>query len=343
MAVERIRAGALFACGIALALTRQVAAQTPPDFPAWLDGMRLEAVAAGISQSTVDAALGDIEPVQRILERDRHQAEFILRYRDYLDRVATRDNIERGRDLLARHGDLLARVADKYQVQPRFILAIWGIETRYGRVKATMPVFPALATLAYDRRRSSFFRKELVAALRMVDRQYIDLASMKGSWAGAMGQPQFIPSSYLTYAQDFDGDGRRDIWSTKADVFASIANYLAQHGWNRSETWGRLVSLPDGFEARLAELRRTKRSGCRAIDKMTVPKLLSEWQAMGVRRAYGNRDLPTREMPASLVRPDGPDGPSFLVYRNYHAILRYNCAHHYGLTVGTLADRIVGR
>ncbi len=330
------------ALAVALAFGIARAGETPPNFAAWLDEFRLEAAADGISQATIDAALAGLEPVQRILERDRNQAEFKLTFEDYLRRVAKPKTIARGREMLQKHRDLLRRVARRYRVQPRFIVAIWGIETRYGAVEGTMPVIPALATLAYDVRRSRYFRKELISALRMLDLNHIDLASMKGSWAGAMGQPQFIPSSYLAFAADFDGDGRRDIWRNEADVFASIANYLAKHGWSDNQSWGRQVRLPAGFADRLGEWARSGRSGCRAIDNMTAAKPLSAWQALGVRRADGS-DLPTRDLPASLVRADGGDARSYLVYKNYHAVLRYNCAHHYGLTVGTLADRIANR
>ena len=315
------------------------AGQPPADFADWLDALRQEAAREGISQTTIDTALADLQPVQRILERDRNQAEFKLTLKTYMNRVVRPKNVARGREMMQTHRDLLRRVARRYRVQPRFIVAIWGIETRYGAVEGTMPVIPALATLAYDVRRSRYFRKQLFNALRMLDRNYIDLASMKGSWAGAMGQPQFIPSSYLAYAADFDGDGRRDIWHNEADVFASIANYLAKHGWADDQTWGRRVRVPDGLADRLGDFARSGRSGCRAIDRMTIAKPLSAWQSLGVRRADGS-DLPTRDLPASLVRADGGAGGDYLVYKNYHAVLRYNCAHHYGLTVGTLADHI---
>jgi membrane-bound lytic murein transglycosylase B len=241
--------------------------------------------------------------------------------------------------LLRENADLLAEVSGKYGVQPRFIVAIWGIETRYGRVRGSMPVVPALATLAFDRRRSKFFRNELLQALRMVDRGYIELEKMNGSWAGAMGQSQFIPSSYMAYAVDFDGDGRRDIWESRADVFASIANYLKQHRWNSDLTWGREVKLPADFDATLKSLGTDKDGRCRALRGITPKRTLAQWQAMGVRRADG-RDLPTRAISAALVPPSQSNGPAFLVYDNYRSILRYNCAHLYGLTVGMLADAI---
>ena len=338
-----MKTAAAFALGLGLLLpgaTGMAQSTTEsPTWPAWLAEFKTEAAAAGIDQAILDRAFAGVEPVKRIVERDRHQGEFKLTFADYLDRVVKPQVIARGRELGRRHGDLLRRVADKYGVQPRFILAIWGIETRFGRVRGTMPVIPALATLAWDMRRSKFFRNELMSALQMLQHGYIELADMTGSWAGAMGQPQFIPSSYMAYAQDFDGDGHRDIWRNQGDVFASIANYLARQGWSDDQTWGREVRLPAGFAATVATLGRKPGSGCRAIDAMTADKPLSAWQAMGVRRDDG-RDLPSRDLAAALVQPDGAGGRSFLVYRNYQSILRYNCAHLYGLTVGILADRI---
>ncbi|WP_417518021.1 lytic murein transglycosylase [Minwuia sp.] len=326
-----------------LVLVSPARSQDLPDFDIWLNEVRTEALAEGISAGVLDVALRDVQPVRRIVERDRSQAEFKLTYQIYADRLLTPTNIRVGNQRLREEAAVLGEIEKKYGVQPRFILAIWGMETRYGAVKPTMPVIPALATLAYDRRRSSYFRRELFQALWMLEKGHIDHASMLGSWAGAMGQPQFMPSSYMAYARDFDGDGRRDIWNTRADVFASIANYLKSHGWHSDQTWGRRVLLPaDAESVRSAMPKRTKKSGCRAIDAMSGPLRLSEWQALGVRRMDG-RDLPTRDLPASLVEPDGPGGPAFLVYRNYHSILRYNCAHLYGLTVSALADQIAAK
>ncbi|HCO90199.1 MAG TPA: lytic murein transglycosylase [Alphaproteobacteria bacterium] len=319
--------------------TAAPAVQDGPDFAEWLAEFKRDAIADGISPALVEKAFTDVAPVPRIVERDRNQAEFVLTFDTYLSRVVTPTNVAVGRKKMAEHRELLRAVGEKYGVQPRFIVAIWGIETRYGAVKPTMPVIPALATLAWDRRRSKFFRNELLQALHMLDKGYADLDKLNGSWAGAMGQPQFIPSSYMNFAQDWDGDGKRDIWDNPGDVFASIANYLARHGWSDDQTWGREVKVPEDFSSRLALMRRTKKSGCRAIDGMSMSRGLNEWQSMGVRRADG-RDLPTRNLPGSLVQADGETGPVFMVYKNYHAILRYNCAHFYGLTVGTLSDRL---
>lgn len=311
------------------------------DFQNWLVGVRQEAKAKGISQSVIDAALTDVQPVARILERDRKQSEFTITLQRYRGRVITPGNIKAGLSKRRRHLDLLNEVAREYGVQPRFILAIWGIETRFGAVEATMPVIPAVATLAFDRRRSAYFREQLMASLKMLHRGYIDLPNLKGSWAGAMGQPQFMPSSYLAYAQDFDGDGRRDIWRNEGDVFASIANYLKKHGWSDDQTWGRAVSAPAAVKRRAMQNFDSKARGCRAMKKMTRPKGLNAWAQDGVRRADGS-PLPTRNLSASMVLPDGVDGPAYLVYRNYRSILRYNCAHLYGVTVGELADVLRG-
>lgn len=310
-------------------------------FQQFLEGLRQEALAKGIRRDVVTQALSNVEPVQRIIERDRNQAEFKLTFATYRDRVITTQNVERGRRLRDQHRELLGQVAQRYGVQGRFVLAIWGIETRYGAVKADVPLFNSLATLAFDPRRSGFFRNELMAALQMLDRGYIDYASLKGSWAGAMGQPQFMPSSYLAYADDFDGDGRRDIWNNQGDVFASIANYLSKHGWSSAQTWGREVKLPPGLQDRLGEFAREGRSGCRAIDQMTRDQPLADWARLGIRRSDGG-ELPKVPLNAALVQPDGAKGPSFLVYSNYRSILRYNCAHHYALTVSQLADRLEG-
>lgn len=315
----------------------QVLAQNQ-DFATWLEGVRAEARQLGISEKIIRSALKDIQPVRRVIKRDRNQSEFKLTLATYMKRVVHKRNIDRGRKMARQHRDLLARVSRKYGVQGRVILAIWGIETRFGAVKANVPIIPSIATLAFDKRRSKYFRAQLISILKMLDKGYIEQENLLGSWAGAMGQPQFMPSSYLAYAQDFDGDGRRDIWNNTGDVLASIANYLAVHGWKPDMTWGRAVQIPEGLAARLGEFTRRAARGCRA--RTSEPRRLSEWQAAGVRRIDGT-DLPTRDLSAVLVIPDGPAGKeAFLVYRNYAAVMAYNCAHLYAVTVGILSDRI---
>jgi membrane-bound lytic murein transglycosylase B len=309
------------------------------NFEVWLEGVRVEALKRGIKPEIVSKALVGFKPIRRIIQRDRNQPEFKLTMARYQKRVVTKRNIAVGRKKAKRYAKLLNSVSQKYGVQPRFILAIWAIETRYGAIEANVPLIPSLATLAFDARRSTFFRKQLFAALQMVNRGHIDLNSLFGSWAGAMGQPQFMPSSYLAFAQDFDGDGRRDIWKNEGDVFASIANYLAKHGWRSDMTWGRPVKVPAAIIAGLGKPDRRAAPGCRAT---TYPqKRLSQWQKLGVRKIDGT-NLPTRDLKAALIRPDGNNGDAYLVYRNYAAIMAYNCAHLYAVTVGTLADRIKG-
>ena len=314
-------------------------ANAAPNFEKWLEGVRAEALKRGIKPEIVAKALTGFKPIRRIIERDRNQPEFKKTLAQYQSRVVTPRNISVGRKKAARHGALLDAVSKKYGVQKRFILAIWGIETRYGAITANVPLIPALATLAFDARRSTFFRRQLFAALQIVNRGYMDLSGLFGSWAGAMGQPQFMPGSYLGYAQDFDGDGRRDIWKNEADVFASIANYLAKHGWRGTGTWGRAVKTPSGLVASLGAPARKAAPGCRARTSLMKP--LAEWQQLGVRRSDGS-DLPSRNIKAAIVLPDGAKGGAYLVYRNYAAIMAYNCAHLYAITVGTLADRIEG-
>ena len=312
-------------------------ASSKGDFRTWVKGVRVEALQLGIRSEVVEDLLSNVQLNRRVIRSDRSQAEFKLTLKTYRQRVITPTNISVGRKKASKHHDLLKAVALRYGVQPRFILAIWGIETRYGAVEANVPLISSLATLAYDARRSKFFRKQLLDTMRMVNKGYIDANSLFGSWAGAMGQPQFMPSSYLAFAQDFDGDGRRDIWKNEGDVFASIANYLAQHGWNSKTTWGRRVQAPTSLLVSLGNPSRRAAPGCRA--KTSARKKLKEWQDLGVRRTDAT-DLPNANLSAALVLPDGQKGEAYLVYGNYAAIMAYNCAHLYAITVGMLADRI---
>ncbi len=207
-------------------------------FGQWLDGVREEALKRGIRPDTVKQALDGIEPVSQILERDHAQAEFTLSTQQYFDRRLTRETLTTAKQSARQHHELLLRVQKAFGVPPRYLIAVWGLESNFGRFSGVRPVIPTLATLAFDQRRSAFFREELFNALLVVDRGYIDLPALKGSWAGAMGQPQFMPSSFYTYAVDFTGEGRRDIWTSVPDVLASIANYLARSGWLRGLSWG---------------------------------------------------------------------------------------------------------
>jgi peptidoglycan lytic transglycosylase B len=311
--------------------------QTRPSFSEWLAELRAEAIGRGLREDTVDKALATVdEPLPVVLERDRAQAEIVLPLETYIARQTRPSIVRSGRQMAARHADLLKRIDEHYAVPPNIIMAVWGIESNFGRFTGVRPIVGALATLAWDPRRSTLFRNELFSALEILDRGYIELANMRGSWAGAMGQPQFMPSSYLKYAEDFDGDSRRDIWKSPADIFASIANYLKGSGWVDGERWGREVKLsPDAKSIVAADVAR-REDGCRAQREMTVALPLSEWQRIGVRQADGTA-LPKADLEASLV-----SGATrhFLVYRNYDVLLDYNCAHAYALSVGLLSDRV---
>lgn len=314
------------ACLVVLVLVAHVAAQQS-DFASWLAALRTEALEHGIGQQTLDIALADLHPLPRVIELDRRQIEFTLTFTQYLDRVVPETRVQQGRRLFNTHRNLLSKIGATYGVQPRFIVALWGIESDYGQRLGGFPVINALATLAYDGRRSTLFRRELLHALRIVDEGHIHPKAMIGSWAGAMGQSQFMPSSFRQYAVDYNQDGRRDIWTTLDDVFASTANYLARAGWHGDQTWGRRVRLPADFDTRLAGLK--------------VQKPLPAWQNLGVRRADG-RDLPKRPLQASLLLPEGTQGPAFLVYKNFHILLKWNRSNFFALAVGHLTERLRG-
>lgn len=313
---------------LAVQLTAPAAAQAQQPFDTWLADLRAEAVEQGIRSEILDAALTGLEPIERVVQLDRNQPEYTLTLERYLARVAPQSRVDRGRRALAENRELLARIEADFGVQARFVLAFWAIESDFGSNTGGFPVIQSLATLAWDPRRSSFFRAELLAALRILNEGHIAPGDMKGSWAGAMGQTQFLPSVFLRSAVDYDGDGRKDIWGTPADALASAANHLRNLGWLGDQTWGRAVRLPEGFDAGQASLDIQRRIG--------------EWQAQGVRRADGT-DLPARQLPSSIVLPErGALSPAFLVYNNYRSILRWNRSTLFALGVGSLADRIGG-
>jgi membrane-bound lytic murein transglycosylase B len=316
---------------------------TEEGFAKFLAGVRTDASNAGISTATLDSALGGIKFLPRVIELDRRQPEFTLTFDQYVSRTVSVQRVKAARAHYQENKALLDAVAKHYGVQARFIVAFWGIETNFGQSTGGFSVVPALASLAYEGRRAEYFREELMNALKIIDRGDVTAANMKGSWAGAMGQSQFMPSTFLNYAVDWDRDGRRDIWTSRGDVFASAANYLRESGWNENETWGRRVTLPAGFEAKLPGLARPPSdSRCRALQRLTTDKPLREWQAMGVRRADGG-DLPNQNVMAALALPEGPDGPALLVYGNFRATLKWNCSISFASAVGTLADQIAAR
>ena len=294
-------------------------------FDAWLNDFRAEARAAGISEPLLDQTLSGLAPLDKVIELDRRQVESRMDFVTYRKRVLSEDRISRGRALMREHRDLLARIARDFGVQPRFIVALWGIESTFGAYKGSYPVIQSLATLAWDGRRSSFFKGELLSALKILDNGDIEPAAMQGSWAGAMGQSQFMPSSFLRFAVDYDGDGRRDIWSSTPDVLASIANYLAKAGWTDRWTWGREVEPPESLDPQLVGLE--------------VRKPLEAWQELGVRR-LGGAALPQVPIDASLVWMDERSGPAYLAYQNFRVLMAWNRSTYFAATVGELSDRL---
>lgn len=325
-------AGAVGLAGCAASETpAQTASAPPPAAPAapqqpfaqFLRGVRAEARAGGISDRTLNAAMNDLQPIPRVLELDRRQPEFVLTFAQYRERQVTAQRMARGRQLRQENAALLAAIERQHRVPGRLVVAIWGLETNFGGNMGGFNVVGALATLAWDGRRAAFFRRELLAALRILEAGHIQPAAMRGSWAGAMGHPQFMPSSFERFAVDQDGDGRRDIWTNRADALGSIANYLARNGWRDGETWGREVRLPPRFDT-----AGTGRDATRP---------LSAWARAGVRAADGS-PLPASDLPAGILLPDGATGAAFAVYRNFGVIRRYNPSDFYALSVGLLSD-----
>jgi len=330
------------------ALTLSAQSPVTPTFEEWLASLRAEALTRGISQATLEAALTGLVPEPIIVARDRTQPEQIQSLESYLAARLTPKTIARARTSAESHHELLDKIRAAYGVPGPILVAIWGVESNFGQFTGVRPTVSALATLAYDSRRPELFRSELFEALTILDRGLVKPADLRGSWAGAMGQPQFMPSSYLKYAVDFDGDGVADIWTSEPDVFASMANYLNQSGWSgpaapgsgsggtETERWGREVTITRPVMARIDHTVPMRTAGCRALREMTEPRPASEWRALGVKLA-GGRSLPASAPPASLVRGQSRH---FLVYANYGAIISYNCSNAYAVSVGLLADRI---
>ena len=299
-------------------------------FVEWLENIKNIATKEGISEETVDLSLRDIAINERVLELDRSQPEFTLTLDEYLNNTTPKSRMLKGKKLYSEHKNLLLRIYNKYGVQPRFILALWGIETSFGTYTGSFNVIRSLSTLSHDLRRREFFKDELINALTIIDQGHITSDEMMGSWAGAMGQNQFMPSSFLNYATDFDKDGKKDIWSTLPDVFASSSNYLKESGWNDDLTWGREViatkSIPDDFITTSAK-------------EINISKSLSEWAALGILKKNGEK-LPIRDIQAYLVYPEGDEGRKFLVYENFKVIMKWNRSLFFGLSVGILSDMI---
>jgi membrane-bound lytic murein transglycosylase B len=309
------------------ALASADAAAAPESFTSFLRGVRAEALRAGLAPATLDQALGRLSPNQQVLDRDRHQPEFTMTWNRYRALLLTDQRIANGRAAVAQDRALLQRVQDRYGVSAAVITGIWGLESSFGTKNGEFHVIDALATLAWDGRRSAFFRGELLAALKIVDHGDVSTARMTGSYAGAMGQPQFMPTSYLRYAVDFEGHGKRDIWTSKPDVLASIANYLARSGWHTGEAWGQSILVPAGFD-----MAAVGRDNGRSV---------ADWARQGVRPLEG-RWLSPMDSRGAVIMPDGASGEAFMAYANFNVIRRYNPSDFYALLVGLLGDQLIG-
>ena len=308
-----------------------LASANESSFDEWLIDLRKEATSLGISDKVLDAALGNATPIKRVIELDRSQPEFTMTFEEYLGKIASATRARVAAKKLIEHDEILTKVSQKYGVQKRYIVTFWGVETNFGQYLGSFNVPHSLATLAHDGRRSAYFRKELLNALKILEEGHIAPDKMKGSWAGAMGQSQFMPSSFLSYAVDWNGDGKRDIWETEADVFASTAYYLSKAGWRNDMTWGRAVEIPRDLIL--------KGKGAKALAESKTRVKLVEWSRVGVMKADG-KPLPSSDFTARLVLPAGSKGPAFLVYSNFDSILAWNRSNYYALAIGHLSDKL---
>ncbi|MGF1753500.1 lytic murein transglycosylase [Vibrio makurazakiensis] len=300
-----------------------------PSFDEYVLTLKQQGREQGISESILDQAFEDVTFKPRAVKADKNQPEKKLTLDEYIPRAVPNWKVKQAKELYNKHYDALTRIGEEYGVQPRFIVALWGVESNFGTFTGNYSVIDALSTMAYEGRREAFFREEAMAALNILEQGHIKPQEMKGSWAGAMGQPQFMPSSFLAYAADGNGDGKKDIWNTKEDVFASAANYLSQSGWDDTYTWGRQVQVPADISLDLQG---------RTPDKV---KYLQEWSKLGV-TGYSGQPLPklNEDIQAGLIMPDDVSGRSYLVYNNYNVLMKWNRSYYFALAVSHLADRI---
>ena len=317
-----------FICLLGLVFSSVSSIAQDQDFDDWLLALQVEAQSQGISNTTLDTAFSTVEaPIPRVLELDRSQPEFVQPFSDYMRNRLSEARINRGQALLIEHRELFQKIQNEYGVQPHYLVSFWALESNFGDFTGGFSVINALVTLAYDPRRNDFFRNELLTALRIIDEGHISAEQMSGSWAGAMGQCQFMPSTFYAYAKDGDGDGRIDIWNSLPDVFASAANFLSKSGWQGDERWGREVILPTGFDYTLAGT--------------DVRKSVTDWNQLDVKRVNGSA-LGSADMLGSIVLPAGANGPAFLAYNNFRTTMMWNRSTYYAISVGHLADRFVG-
>ncbi|WP_350550688.1 lytic murein transglycosylase [Pseudoalteromonas sp. 120-MNA-CIBAN-0494] len=328
---------AIILCGVCLSTS--VMAKTQAEFQTYLDALKQEAIANGYDSQLIDQAFAGASYKEKIVSADKNQPEVKETLETYLPKRVPQWKIDRARKLYAENQDVLEKVAKDFGVQARFIVAIWGLESNFGAIQGGHNVISSLVTLAFDGRRETMYKKQLWAALDILKSGHITLDKFKGSWAGAMGQTQFMPTSFNAYAVDYNNDGRKDIWTTKEDAFASIANYLKQEGWNDSLTWGRQVKLPENFDSKYVLVRGTKTRKQWLEFWNDSERSLAEWQALGVRRADGS-DLPNVDVRAALVMPDDINGRMYLAYDNYKVFMHWNRSYYFATSVGYLSDRI---
>ncbi len=294
-------------------------------FSQWREQFRAEALAAGISAATFDQAFAGLQPDPAVIEADRSQPEFTRPVWQYLEGAISPQRVRSGRRLLSEHATTLDQIEARYGVDRETLVAVWGLESSFGQIMGDKSVIRSLATLAHEGRRPAFAKSQLIAALDILQHGDVAPQRMRGSWAGAMGQTQFIPTTYNTHAVDFDGDGKRDIWNSSADALASAAHYLQASGWKQGKAWGFEVELPEGFDYALADTE--------------IRKPLAEWRSLGLRNLPGDQE----EASASLLLPAGHRGPAFLIMDNFRAILRYNNSSAYALAIGLLAENFQGK
>jgi membrane-bound lytic murein transglycosylase B len=322
-----------------LAVFAEKAPLSEEGFALYVQTLKAEAIAKGFNETLVTDSFSKVKFHKRAVKADRSQPENLETLDTYLPKRVPKWKVDKARTLFKKHHVLLNEVASKYSVQPRFIVALWGLETNFGSFTGGYNVISALSTLAYEGRRETFFKKQLMAALTILDEGHIKIDNMKGSWAGAMGQNQFMPTSFLSYAVDGDGDGKKDIWQNQADIFASMANYLQKEGWNDELTWGRQVKLPKGFDLSLAIPKNTGSRKKWLKAWANSEQTLSQWQALGVRRVDGT-NLPKVDIKAALVFPDDENGRVYLAYDNYKSLMHWNLSYYFVSSVGHLSDRI---
>ena len=308
----------------------------------WLEDVRIEALKNGISNKTISQYLTDVIPQKKIILRDRCQPESTITLKEYLFYRVDKARIVAGKNVLKEHSELLNQISNHFGIQPRFIVAVLGMESFYGRNQGKIDTITAVTTLAFDRRRSSFYRKQLFAALKILDDNLVPSGKLIGSWGGAVGMTQMIPTTFLESAYDWDGNGI-DIWNSYADAFASTANYLTsinKNPWSKDSTWGREVLPPKNINEIYPSLAQIDPKGCGAVKRRSIPKTLSQWSELGF-KSFNNMELPQRiDLEARLIAPDGPDTRMFLVYPNYKNILYYNCSSYYAISIGLLSDKI---